>query len=106
MGYEGPERRQGCNRYCEEHTGLIANLSSIEQKMDDLIDTIKTSGTFRTAIVCALIGCAMSIILVWGDYKLNEGKIDNQIQVDSKRLDIIESKIFVVLDRVQADLKK
>ncbi len=94
MSWNGEERRKS-DGFCPAHITFVADMATIKESLKNIESNLTVSAKWKTALVGAYIAVAIQAV---GFFTL-WGAINKQVEINTKRLDVIERILF------RADLK-
>lgn len=90
MGWDGVERRKEQREYCSAHIQFSNDIAVIKNSLQNIEKTITQGVTFKNGVVITLIAQVVVIISVIVSVANWCGKIEKQVEINTKRLDVIE----------------
>jgi hypothetical protein len=92
--WDGKERRSSSN-FCSQHITAVADMAVIKNSLANIEKTIVQGTTFKTTIVTSLIGVLITLVIQIATFSYLYGQAQNQIKVNTERLNKIES-LFII----------
>ena len=94
MVYNGIERRKNEDQFCPQHISFVTDFAVIKTSLLNIEVILKEAASFKTGIITSLMGILIVLIVQISTFSFLYGKLINQVEVNTKRLSIIESKII------------
>lgn len=87
--WDGKERRRS-SEFCGQHIGYATDIATIKQSVLDIKKEITTGGSFRSAIITAMLSMGLIIVIQIVTFAYLYGQTMRQVEINTKRLDVIE----------------
>jgi hypothetical protein len=92
--WEGSERRKESKPFCEQHIPMTNSIIKMETMVANIEKSVTQGLSFKTAVLVAFVAIIASIF--WNSNMLSTklGKMENQIEVNTRRLDKLEKSYY------------